>query len=498
MAESESKTPVKPSGPKRSDGGADLESTLKADAAAAAEAKADGLAKLRKKPRLAISEAKVKARRKRGAEPDLSPDVESASFPDLERLEQFDEDERGDGARASKSKKNNGRELKSYFDDISRVPMLTPATEYELARRIGIMEEVLWVQVLSYAPLTAPLADRLEKALGVTLPEFPPLRENAKALLAAGKVADRTLSESAGPVAAKLRQADIDRDHINAILADIKTVDTALKNGDTSPLLPISEDTPGFRNYVQGVLVIAQLIHRAKEEFVKANLRLVISLARRFNFGRMPLADLIQDGNMGLIKAVERFDYRRGFRFSTYAAWWIRHTIGRGLADKGRIVRLPVHMQAAAKGAQKVKQRLVAELGREPTPEELAAALGVKARKAAKLDSGATDDAVSLDRIISQKDQRAFLDFLQDETTTLSISERLISEGILAEVHEILQSLSPMEADILRLRFGFDSDEELTLQEIGKKHGLSRERIRQLQGHALARMKKALMKKDLL
>ena len=150
----------------------------------------------------------------------------------------------------------------------------------------------------------------------------------------------------------------------------------------------------------------------AKNEFVKANLRLVVSIARRFNHGRMPLADLIQEGNIGLMKAVERYDYRRGYRFSTYACWWIRHAISRALADKGRAVRLPVHMIDAYHRIAKSQRELQSKLERPPTTEEIAEATGIAAEKIEKMRTFLSETPFSLDRPVCDEDGRRFIDFL--------------------------------------------------------------------------------------
>jgi RNA polymerase primary sigma factor len=388
--------------------------------------------------------------------------------------------------------------LGTYFKDLTRLPLLTPAAEYELARRIGIMEEVLWVQALSLAPLVPHLFGVITTHVGQPLPEFGAVEKEATELWQGGKATGKQLSHVAAPLAARLRQLDQDRLFISGLLEELRRIDSAVKNGQPNPVSELSVPKETWQIFLQGTSVVNQLIQRAKEDFVKANLRLVVSIARRFNYGRLPLADLIQEGNMGLIKAVERFDYRRGFRFSTYASWWIRHAIARGLADKGRVVRLPVHALAELQSVTRERAKLQRALGRQPTTEELAAALKVRPDRLEKMEGALLDDAVSLDREVSGDDKRAFLDLLKDETAVLSISERLISEAMLAEVQKILAALSPIEKDILRLRFGLDSDQELTLSEIGEKYSLSRKRIRQIQEQALNRMRRALVRKDLI
>jgi len=406
--------------------------------------------------------------------------------------------------------------LLRYYKDLNHLSLLSPAAEYELARRIGIMEEVQWVHILSFAPLVDFWLDFLTQQMGQPPVDATALRDYAAALLHEGRHTSRELAELANPTAVKLRQQDQDRVFIKAVFDELRALakllrppparsrrsrsSPAISTVRTTALLAIAPFEKEWQVYEQGLNVISQLIRHAKDDFVKANLRLVVSIARRFSRSPLPLPDIIQEGNMGLIKAVERFDYRRGFRFSTYATWWIRHAVARGLADKGRVVRLPVGMLSELQAVHKVRARLQRELGRPPTRQELASASKLSDDKLDLLESNMLDDPLSLDHEVFDGDARTMGDFLQDDAPTLSANERLIGEAMRHELQLLLDELSPLEAAVLRLRFGLDceTEEELTLKEIGQKYGLSRERIRQIQDQALVRMRKSFQRRDLL
>jgi len=220
-----------------------------------------------------------------------------------------------------------------------------------------------------------------------------------------------------------------------------------------------------------------------------------VSIARRFNHGRMSLQDLIQEGNIGLMKAVDRFDHRKGFRFSTYGSWWIRHAISRAIADKGRAIRLPVHMIDAYHRVAKAKRELETVNGREPSHAEISAHTGLAVAKIERMDTLAFDQAVSLDRPVSDDDGRRVVDFLEDPDAE-EPGERLEAEALSDHVREVIGTLRPIEADILRKRFGLDDDNELTLKEIGEQYSLSRERIRQLQEQALGKIRRELKRRE--
>jgi RNA polymerase primary sigma factor len=390
--------------------------------------------------------------------------------------------------------------LAMYFKDMARLAVLRPQEEFESARKLESLEIALWARVLSYAPVTEHALKVCERTLENSIVEFKTIRKHLVSMKKRHSKAEQDRFERCVvKTSEKLRALDTDKRILDIVLDDIQKIIHAQPGRVIDDVANFNTKSKDFKRYLGDVGTAYSRAQSTKNEFVKANLRLVVSIARRFNYGRMPLADLIQEGNIGLIKAVERYDYRRGYRFSTYASWWIRHAISRALADKGRAVRLPVHMIDAYHRVAKSKRELSAKLGRQPTSEEIADVTGIAAPKIEKMRTFLLDQSFSLDRTVSDEDGRKFIDFIQDPNAeNRTTADTLVDDAMTEEVRAQLDTLKPIEADILRQRFGLDTDKELTLKEIGEKYNLSRERIRQLQEQALTKMRRALQRKDLM
>jgi len=385
--------------------------------------------------------------------------------------------------------------LAAYFRQLAEHELLTPEDERELSQGIEDTEILTWERMLSRPDVVGPLLAMIEPNLEQPV-KFPKLQkiiddmQKTKRARKDDKLVKK-LHAAAKEAAVQLRALDLDRVHIDAVVrelyrareAAIATVETWWAEGATKEA----------GAYVDSVRQAHRDAMNLRDEFVRANLRLVVTMARRYDRGGMPLADLIQEGNLGLMHAVSRFDYRRGLRFSTYACWWIRHAIGRALADKARAVRIPVHMLEAQQQLEKVRQALVGELGRPPTPQELAKAARVPLAKLNQMHRYIMGQPMSLDRPVHDDDDRSFGDTMADpDSEEHSPADNLTTQTLTSQIKRLLHYLSPIEADVLTKRFGLGDDEERTFREIGDQYHLSRERIRQIQNSALDKLKRAL------
>ncbi len=280
-----------------------------------------------------------------------------------------------------------------------------------------------------------------------------------------------------------INEFERDKDLYDQLLKEVSMDDPVkmyLKDIGKVPLLQPEEETELARRMMEGD-------ENAKRLLSEANLRLVVSIAKRYMGRGMQFLDLIQEGNLGLMKAVEKFDYQKGFKFSTYATWWIRQAITRAIADQARTIRIPVHMVETINKLIRVSRRLLQELGREPSQEEIAAEMGITEEKVREIQKIA-QDPVSLETPIGEEEDSHLSDFIEDDSSTAptdAVSYTMLKEQMIG----VLDTLTPREEKVLRLRYGLDDNRPRTLEEVGKEFNVTRERIRQIEAKALRKLR---------
>lgn len=262
----------------------------------------------------------------------------------------------------------------------------------------------------------------------------------------------------------------VEQDHVRMYLKEIGRV----------PLLTAEEEVELAKRIEEGD-------EEAKRRLAEANLRLVVSIAKRYVGRGMQFLDLIQEGNLGLIKAVEKFDFRKGFKFSTYATWWIRQAITRAIADQARTIRIPVHMVETINKLIRVSRQLLQELGREPTPEEIAEQMDLPVERVREIMKIA-QEPVSLETPIGEEEDSHLGDFIEDQEAPAP-AEAAAIYMLKEQLEDVLDTLTPREEKVLRLRFGLDDGRSRTLEEVGHEFGVTRERIRQIEAKALRKLR---------